>query len=168
MRLPVILLLGLLASPRSAVAQRIAPPAFPSLDTPSAEAPGLANRQLVPRSDDEYSSTSTLGFGGLLGAVGGFWAGGYLGSQFRSSPCEDCGLEGARYGAARGVGLGASTGVHLANHRRGSFGKSALVTLAIGVAGTVAAVEADRWEILLAIPIAQVASAVAIERDGER
>jgi hypothetical protein len=72
------------------------------------------------------------------------------------------------YGAALGFGLGASGGAHLANHAAGPFGKSALITMAVGAVGVATAVATDQWEILLAVPVAQVASAVAIERGRRR
>jgi hypothetical protein len=70
--------------------------------------------------------------GSLLAGVCTAWVGAYVGSRFRDTPCEDCGVEGGIYGAA------------------------------------LAAIEMEQWEVLLAVPVAQIASAVAIHRRARR
>ena len=160
----IAMLVCLLALPgQGAAAQRLAPDPFPSLDAPGAPTPALRHRAdtLVP---DRRPTDAELILPSLLGGIGTFWLTAYLGAQFEDSPCDSCGLTGGLFGAAMGFGLGSAAGAHLANGRRGSLGTSALVGVAIGAAGTLAAIETDRWEILLAIPIAQIASAITIER----
>jgi hypothetical protein len=164
MRILAALLLVPVLMPPPAAAQRLVPPAFPSLEAAAFSSSPATHRWAVPSDDEEPASDGELIVGSLLGGLGTFWLGAYLGSRFHGTPCEDCGLEEGLYGAALGFGLGAATGAHFANDREGRFGPSALAGMAIGAAGVLAAIETDTWEILLAIPIAQIASAVMIER----
>ena len=174
MRLTVLMIFLLLVLPHAAAAQRVAPPAFPSFEAASGESrelesPAPADGRAASRNaQTRRRSAGDLILPSLLGGIGTFWLTAYLGSRLHDTPCEDCGLEEGLYGAAMGFGIGAAAGAHLANKREGPFGKAALVGMAIGVAGTLAAVETDEWRILLAIPIAQIASAIAIERGQRR
>ncbi|HYC32905.1 MAG TPA: hypothetical protein VEB59_11505 [Gemmatimonadales bacterium] len=168
----VLLLVALLVLPPAAAAQRAAPVPFPSYHAPWGESRGLEARnpgegRPAPRTAGEGSDGELI-LAGVLGGLGTFWLSAYIGSRLHGTPCEDCGLEEGLYGAAIGFGLGSAGGVHLANDRRGPFGKSALIGMAIGAAGTVAAIETDEWRLLLAIPIAQIASAITIERGRPR
>ena len=162
-----LLLLVLLAMPSTAEGQRLAPPVF----APAAPVvPRLAMAATaVPRIRERPEpTTGDVILGSLLGGIGTCWLPAYVASRFHATPCEDCGLEEGIYGGAMGFGLGASVGAHLANRRQRSFLTSALLTTAIGAAGALAALESDQAELLLAVPIAQVATAVAIERRGRR
>jgi hypothetical protein len=166
MRVPLVLALALLVPPRSAAAQRLAPPLFPSIEVPGIET-GLESRGSGGLRGEEASEGSVI-FGSIIGGLGAMCVGAVVGSRLADTPCEDCGLIEGLYGAAIGFGLGASGGAHLANHEEGPFGKSALTTMAIGAAGVFTAAATEQWEILLAVPIVQVAGAVAIERGHER
>jgi hypothetical protein len=166
MRLCTLLLLVPLVSPPSLEAQRLAPPGFASLDELSVETRAMPYRSTVPTGDPDDPDSGTLIFGGLLGGIGGMFVGAAFGASLGGEPCDYCGLVEGLYGAAMGFGLGASTGVHFGNQRQGSFGRSVLITMAIGAAGTLAAIETDKAELLLAIPIAQIASAISIERQA--
>ena len=165
-RLPAVLLLLSSVLPPAAAAQRLAPPAFPSLNAPALDSRDLRRRTAFPGGD--APSDTDLILPSFFGGIGTFWLGAYIGSRFRSTPCEDCGLVEGLYGAAIGFGLGAAAGAHLANHREGPFGKSALIGMAIGAAGTAAAIAGDEWKLLLAIPIVQIASAITVERSARR
>ena len=164
MRILAALLLVPVLLPSLATAQRLAPPAFPSFEAAAFSSTPPAHRAALTADDEESASEGELILGSLLGGLGTFWLGAYLGSRFHGTPCDYCGLEEGLYGAAMGFGLGAAVGAHFANDREGRFGPSALAGMAIGAAGVLAAIETDTWEILLAIPIAQIASAVTIER----
>lgn len=161
--LPILLVL--LALPPAVSAQRLRAPAFPRLEMAAAAPappplPGTGARS----SDDGEADTGTLVIGGLLGGLGGLYAGALLGANLGGQNCEDCGLAEAFYGAAIGSALGIAGGVHLANGRQGSFGHSALATLAIAGGGILAATTTGEAAILLAVPIGQIAAAVGIER----
>ena len=157
-------LLALLAIPPAVRAQRLTPPAFPRLEVAPAPRAPLAALGPGKPSDDGEADTGTLVIGGILGGLGGLYAGALLGANLGGQNCEDCGLVEAFYGAAIGSALGISGGVHLANGRQGSFGRSALATLAISAGGILAATTTEEAAFLLAIPIGQIAAAVGIER----
>jgi hypothetical protein len=166
MQFPAVLLLISLALPPSVAAQRVVPAAFPSFQAPPLDSSEPARLRAV--SAEEGASEGQVIMGSLFGGLGTFWLTAYLASRLHGTPCEDCGLEEGLYGAAMGFGLGAALGAHLANHREGPFGKSALIGMAIGAVGTLAAIESDEWRLLLAVPVAQIASAVALERRAQR
>ncbi|HEU5039325.1 MAG TPA: hypothetical protein VFT84_00790 [Gemmatimonadales bacterium] len=163
--LPLVAMLGL---PHVVMAQRLSQPIFPTVDLAAAAAEPY--RPLVARTpsdaglEDDDADAATLVFAGLLGGIGGLYAGALLGASLGGDDCEECGLEEAFYGAAAGGALGISGGVHLANRGRGSFGTSALATLAIAGGGILAARATEEAAFLLAVPIGQIAAAVAIER----
>lgn len=106
--------------------------------------------------------------GGLVGGTIGFFAGGFLGASLGNDRnCEDfCGLEEAVWGAGAGVSTLLPLGVHLANHRRGNFGISLGVSLAIGAVGMGIAFTANNGVPLLFIPLAQLITSVAIEHQS--
>ena len=163
MRIPALLIVGMsLLLPSSSAAQRQTLSVFPSHEaawTPSSD----LRAARVSRADvDDTTDEGDLVIGSLMGGIGTFWLTAYLASQLHGTPCEDCGLEEGLYGAAIGFGLGSAIGAHLANHGEGPLGKSALIGMAIGTVGSFAAIESNRWEVLLAIPVAQIISAVAI------
>jgi hypothetical protein len=110
--------------------------------------------------------------GGLTGGMAGFFGGGYLGYLLsggdRGCGEEDCGLLGVVYGAAAGESILLPLGVHLANHRRGSYAYSLLASVAVGALGIGLAGATDSAELLLAVPIGQLVSSVLIERATSR
>jgi hypothetical protein len=164
MRLSTLLLFISLAWPPSLEAQRLSPSVFASSDQLPFETRAAPYRSMAPAGEPDDPDSGSLIFGGLMGGIGGAFVGAMFGASLGGEPCETCGLVEGLYGAAMGFGLGASTGVHFGNQRQGSFGTSVLVTMAIGAAGTLAAIQTDKAELLLAIPIAQIASAISIER----
>ncbi len=141
-------------SPRAA-----APPAFPA--APPAEA-----------------STERLVLHGALLGLGGFVAGWIVGGRIgeRCDHAEDLCIEDEEvYGAAAGGTLGLVTGVHLGNRRRGSFVADLLAASAVWVAGMVTANLLSESQnddatlaVLIAIPIVQFGTTVAVERSTAR
>lgn len=107
-----------------------------------------------------------LAFAGAIGAVVGLTIGAVA---LRSRSCDelDCWVP-AFYAAMAGESLGVPVAVHLANGRRGRSGGAILASLAIGAGGLGAAILCDEPALLLAIPVGQIASAVAIERSTAR
>lgn len=109
--------------------------------------------------------------GAGLGVVG-FFAGG-LTATYLARNCtanELCGLEAAFFGAAAGGTVGLALGTHLGNARRGSLPldlATGAVVWGVGIAATVAGNNDDEarvWIGFVTIPIAQLASTVAVER----
>jgi len=119
---------------------------------------------------DSVPVTRPLLTGAGLG-VAGFFAGGYTGVLL-SRGCDSheyCSLEAAFYGAAAGGTLGLALGVHLGNRRRGSFALDFLTGAAVWGAGIGLAAVSDWddtvvWTAFVLVPIAQLASTVAVER----
>lgn len=105
--------------------------------------------------------------GGAVGAVGGFYVGAVLASDDDDDDLEF--LSGGVAVATIGEGLLLPLGVHIANGSRGSYGKSALVSLGIAAAGLLA-LQAVHYDppgapiVLVAVPVAQLATSIAIER----
>lgn len=62
-----------------------------------------------------------------------------------------------------GGSVGTALGVHLANHRRGSFPRTLLASTGILVAGVGAAALTDASEILIGVQVVQIAGAVWAE-----
>ncbi|HEU4829469.1 MAG TPA: hypothetical protein VFT04_09755 [Gemmatimonadales bacterium] len=139
------------------VRHSFAPPA------PDTAAPIRRLTDSLPRRDD-----LTLAFGGALGGIGGLLAGAFIGAQVeRAGGCEYddwCGFGGGLLGATIGSTVMIPAGVHLANDQRGDFGEG-LVASAAALGGGIAisALVHDARPLLL-IPIAQIISAVAVEK----
>jgi hypothetical protein len=115
----------------------------------------------MARSSDP--NTGGMLLGGILLGAGGLFAGALLGDRMQSYPCEDC-IEGAFYGAMLGESVAIPLGVHLGDRRQGNAGTALAASLGIGLLGLGAAAATDEWRLLLVIPVAQVASSIAIER----
>lgn len=121
----------------------------------------------APLQEQEYPSAS-IGAGIGLGVVG--FAAGAFAALVMTQDCTevDC-LEAAFYGAAAGGTFGMALGVHLGNKRRGSLALDFVTGTAIWGAGIEIA-EASNWDdtvtgvAFVAIPNAQLASTVAVER----
>jgi hypothetical protein len=101
---------------------------------------------------------------GAVAMVAGGHIGYALGGGSRVCGDDPCGFEEAIYGAAVGISLGIPLGVHLANRSRGSFGTEVATSLAIGALGMTLALGANNGVVLLAVPVAQLAASIAIER----
>lgn len=105
--------------------------------------------------------------GGVVGLVGGFYVGAVLASDEDADDLDF--LSGGVAGATVGEGLLLPLGVHIANGRRGSYMTSALASLGLAAAGLLA-LEVSHYDppaapiILVAVPVAQLAASIAIER----
>lgn len=155
-------------------AQFRALPAVPVVRTvPSAVDP------LVLRSHDiqepEQTVDRPLPLVGALGAAVGSLAGAFVGYHLDYNVlnldcergCEDPGLPGLTAGWFIGSALTTPPSVHLANHRRGSLSTeylSSAVIAGVGMAALLALGSPEGAYIALGAPVAQVISAVLIER----
>jgi hypothetical protein len=164
--LPLLALIAAAATP--AAAQHPARPPFAgfeaSLPTPATR-PVTAHPPDPARLPDtaRRRDTAALAFAGLLGGAAGLVAGGLIGARFQGSPCEDC-YFAPFAGAVLGESLAIPLAIHLADGRRGQAAPGMVASLAIVAGGLVAAGQLDRAELLLAIPVLQIAAAVASER----
>ena len=166
MRFAVALLALLTAASSIAVpslpAQRLESRTFPTFDA-GRTPPTRAARSIPTLARSPDPNTGGMVLGGLLLGAGGLFAGALLGDRMQSYPCEDC-IEGAFYGALVGESLAIPLGVHLGDRRQGQAGAALAASLGIGLLGLGAAAATDEWRLLLAIPVAQIASSIAIER----
>ena len=158
MRGQTLLLLLLLALPGGLRAQRLAPDPFPSVD----DAPGTPG----PNASSRVVGThpGLLALSGVLGGAAGLVGGALAGARITQDDCEYCGLVGGVYGGIAGWSTGIPLGVHLANGRRGKLLPSLLASLAIGGVGLGAALAADKAELLIPVPVAQLVTSILIER----
>lgn len=117
-------------------------------------------------------SAGALVLAGAAASAAGVIAGGFLGYRLDYDAlhwgcergCEDPGLRGMLAGAMVGSAILTPLTVHLVNGRRGSLPVAFLSAAALGSLGVLAA-GADATEgVFLVLPIAQVVSAVLIER----
>lgn len=163
MRDATMLILLFASVPGAAPAQRIPPSPFPRIEISPATHLST-NAAMGPASGG--GDEAKLAFAGVLGAVAGLTIGAVA---LRSHSCGelDCWVP-AFYAAMAGESLGVPVAVHLANGRRGRSGGAILASLAIGAGGLGAAILCDEPALLLAIPVGQIASAVAIERSTAR
>ena len=159
MRAPALLLLVLLVLPAGTLrAQQLAPSPFPSVDEP-AHPPVLNAPSRVVAVDPVW-----LALGGVLGGAAGLFGGAIIGSRITQDDCEDCAFVGGVYGAVVGGSAGLPLGVHATNGGRGRLLPSLVASLAIGGAGLGVAVLADRSEVMIAVPVAQLVTSILIER----
>lgn len=123
----------------------------------------------------EGRSIPALAGAGLLGGALGLVAGAYVGATLADDDAEGfSALGGAVAGGAIGEALLLPLGVHLAGGRRGSYAASVAASLGLVGAGLLA-LEAVHYDspgvpiVVVAVPLAQLVTAVAIERGtGER
>jgi hypothetical protein len=116
--------------------------------------------------------------GGLLGVVAGSVAGGFIGAYWAGKESSESGNDelsvamfvtlGFLAGVALGEPWGAACGVHIGNRRQGDPLPSIAASVAVAAAGIGAALAAEDWRILIAIPVVQIGAAVAIERSTAR
>ena len=177
MRSPSIVACILLASalPIPAAAQSRDLLHVTALDLSTAD-PGPVSGHALPQAvsfqeSPEGRSAPALVAGGLAGGAVGVVAGFYIGALLASDDDNDDldFLSGGVAGAAIGEGLLLPLGVHLANRPSGSYATSALFSLGLAAAGLLAleAVHYDRPGapiVLVAIPVAQIATSIAVER----
>jgi hypothetical protein len=179
-RATVPLLLVLLAPAAApALGQQLAPSAFarfdpallPSLGTTPVAATSPARVWTVGEGARSAATnrpdTGGLVFAGLLGGAAGLLAGGLVGDRLQHTPCEDCYLA-ALAGAVIGESLAIPLAVHLADGRRGQVAPGIIASLTIAAGGLAAAGRLDRAELLLAVPVLQIAAAVASEQHTAR
>jgi hypothetical protein len=159
-----LLLLLVVASAARLPAQRLAVSQFPSAHASLAlDADPAPARDPIP---PEGVDVPKLVLGGVLGGTAGLFAGAVVGHRFDAAPCEDC-IEGALYGAFVGEAVGAALGVHLANGGRGDVLPMLGVSVGIAALGFGLAA-ADHAQFLIAVPIAQIASAIGLEAHAAR
>ena len=159
MRPPALLLLALIVFPAGTLrAQRLAPSPFPPVDEPAR--PAVLN----PPSRVVAVHPAGLALGGVLGGAAGLFGGAIVGARITEDDCEDCAFVGGVYGAVVGGSAGLPLGVHATNGGRGRLLPSLLASLAIGGAGLGVAVLADRSEVMIGVPVAQLVTSILIER----
>lgn len=125
-------------------------------EAPSSSEAGAVLGQVVPG----------IGVGGM-----GLLVGGVIGHRLElSSGCDYmmCGLAGTLVGAVAGETIGLPLGVHLASKPRGSFAVTFLGSAAVTGLGLALLYEAESPYLLLAVPVAQLAVSIAIERGARR
>ncbi|HEX7240660.1 MAG TPA: hypothetical protein VF263_10360 [Longimicrobiaceae bacterium] len=172
-RLPVLLLAAALAAPPLAAQHRAAP--LPTLAAPvllAQAAPGAAWTDAREGGDLPLLAASGL-VAGAAGALGGALAGLVASCTGREDENESCYLNSWLWGAAIGESLAMPVGVHLANGRRGSLGLSLLASAGLGALG-LALLEETHYDppgavlVSTAIPLAQLAATIAVERATSR
>jgi hypothetical protein len=156
-RLPLLALVLLASAPTALHAQRRAPP-LERWSVPGAARPSARH--------DEMG----LAFGGLLGFFSGAMVGGLVGGTTERITCggsgddDLCGLAGALLGGLVGGGVGAALGVHWTDDREGRLDRVLLATSVVTVAGTAAMLVTHRGELMLLVPLTQIAVATSTER----
>src|SRR5262245_22689949 len=136
--------------------------------TDSLPAPAPARHALTQQ--DQGSAKPAL-LNGVGWGFPGFLVGALIGASVAGNCAgeEECKLEGAFYGAAAGGTLGLALGVHHGNRCRGNFALDFLTGAAVWGAG-IGIVSASDWDntvsviSFITIPVAQLASTVAVER----
>lgn len=180
-RTPVLGLLLLLALAHPAVGQR-RDAGFLPLPPPPPPPAGESLQLSMPAASRGPGAGSTV-LGATLGAAAGTLAGGLIGGAITGNDCDPgnpdaClgeAIPGLLVGAGIGYAVGAPVGAHLGNGRRGRLGRSLLVSSALfgvqavtlALVGEEASTRLERSAIplvFLAIPAAQLVSAVVIER----
>lgn len=169
LRVALAAVLLALAAPSPARAQWAAPPlAALRADAPPAPAarpaPALQEQERLP-------SPAVLALGGIAGGMFGTVLGAAAGYALETTltgcrGSDFCGLGGIALGGAAGEVLGLPLGVHAMNGRRGRYGEGVVVTLLVGLAGIGLATQLPEAGPVMsvAIPAAQLATAVAVER----
>jgi hypothetical protein len=110
----------------------------------------------------------TLGglLGGAVGVVAGGLAGAALGGGDRLCGDDPCGFEEAVWGAAVGMSVMLPLGVHLANHRRGSYGTELVASLVVGAVGLGLSSQSNNGAPLVLVPVGQLVASILIERSS--
>lgn len=166
MRGMLLLVVGLVTSPLDA--QTLARPVLHEARWHATGLEGVEN-SAAPASMPKDGLT--LGFAGLVGAVGGIAVGGLVGSQIASCnefDDEFCGLAGGVAGAAIASTFTIPLAVHLANQSRGSYGYSLAASGLIAGVGWALAYAGDEAAPILLAPLVQIISSVIIERRTTR
>jgi hypothetical protein len=159
MQRPIIgsfLVLAIVVTPGQA--QRLAPPLSSEPNTP------VATQITFSVSQRPGRSPVVLALSGVLAGTAGTFGGAWIGNEITRDACEDCFLEGVIYGGVAGGSALLPLGVHLANGHRGNYGASLLASLGIGAAGLAVAGASQEGAVMLAVPVLQLISSIAIER----
>lgn len=143
------------------------------------EAGSISARGATISADDSAYSTDSgplapLVIGGVLGGAAGFAGGALLGYMLAPEPQSDY-----DFGPIATVGLAGIAGeaallplgVHLENGGRGSYGYALAASTGIAALGLALAfntADSYRSAVLVSIPVAQLASSIAIERGGRQ
>lgn len=159
--LVVLALAGL--SVGSLSAQRLSPSAFLTRGA-TIDAPGASTRLAIRTFPRDEASSARMAAGGVVGALAGMFVGGVAGAWLTKNDCEDCGFAGLVYGAFLGGSATLPLGVHLANDRRGKFVPELLGSLVIGGVGLAMIGKTNSAKVVLAVPVAQIASSILLER----
>jgi hypothetical protein len=140
-----------------------------------AQSPYRVNRFAAQQ--ERTASVPAMAAGGLVGGALGLVVFGYMGALIADNQADSgedlAALGGFVVGGTIGEALMVPLGVHLVNRRRGNYGTAALVSLGIAAGGVALALATEDQAplpgvILVAIPIAQIASSIAIERSTSR
>ena len=157
-----VAVIALRGVPPQAAAQRLSPGYLGG----SRSAPSNVARSTPDRESPRFNDGAMV-VGGLAAGVVGFYVGGYTGAALGGGNrvCGDdpCGLVGAVWGAAAGVSTFIPLGVHLANHRRGSYGAELAASLLVGAVGVGLAFQANDAVPLLFVPVGQLVTSILIE-----
>jgi hypothetical protein len=161
-RLACLLLLALAASAGPLVAQRLGPARFaPSLDAPGHAPRTAALDSRAPSNarapDGEGVDVPKLALAGILGGLAGMMVGAHVGNGFGNWI----------NGLVAGEGIGTAVGVHLANDRQGPLVAELALSVGVATLGLRATARGGGGAILLAIPVAQIASAIALEQHAK-
>jgi hypothetical protein len=158
-------------------AQQLTPAPFarydPVLPVSGLVADKLAEPSATRRSVRDFQATTdgpdtgALVLAGLVGGAAGLFGGAVVGGRLQRSPCEDC-FEGALAGAVLGESLAIPLAVHFVDRRRGQPLPGMVSSLAIAAGGIFLAAELRQGPVLLAIPVVQLAAAIASERHTAR
>jgi hypothetical protein len=160
MHRPSILLAAVvLAGVRLAAAQRLTPGFLGA-------APRTALRDVQAAPPDNAAMTMGGLLGGAVGVVAGGLAGAALGGGDRLCGDDPCGFEEAVWGAAVGMSVMLPLGVHLANHRRGSYGTELVASLVVGAVGLGLSSQSNNGAPLVLVPVGQLVASILIERSS--
>ena len=130
--------------------------------------PAATQPQLQARTS---ASDGRLILGGLAAGAVGFFAGGYVGALIADDASADefAALGGFATGAVIGETIGVPLGVHLANRRQGKLLPSVFASAGISAIALFAATRGeDHLEYLVAVPLIQLVTSIAIERGTSR
>ncbi len=125
-----------------------------------------------PTLQQKPASIPGMAAGGLVAGALGFVAFGLAGAVFNESKTQASdplvAWSGFVVGAAVGTTVMLPLGVHLVNRRQGNYGLELLAAIGIAAVGIGATAAAEEMAIVFlpAIPVAQLVTAIAIERSA--
>lgn len=170
------------AQPAPRISTQLESVAVPVAETALAtgSAPDAAARVSAALAADTAATGAQVVVGALMGGAAGMVAGAYTGMKLeqafarRCYASEMCGLRGWLLGGFAGGSAGMAAGAHLLNGANGNLPAGMAATLGVGVgtlliAGALSSqMEAGAGAVLLAVPVAQVFTAVSVERSTAR